>query len=171
MLKFSVGDVIHVVEAMDGWYKAVHFDTKETGLFPASFFRTKPSEEGKDPVMRELHNVFREWGDLLKKLYLVRCEVLALVVWWHQRQLTTTSPVTRAASTKSSTSSRSVSRPSSRGTKHSPRHTLLLYAPSAQAFPGSALACELTCAITGRVSQDEVQGDGQHRGGTPVDGA
>lgn len=56
---------------MEGWYKGILIDKKETGLFPASFFRVKPSEDGKDSVMRELHNVFREWGDLLKKLYQV----------------------------------------------------------------------------------------------------
>ncbi|ELR23221.1 SH3 domain containing protein [Acanthamoeba castellanii str. Neff] len=72
LLRFSVGDVIQVVETMEGWYKGILIETKETGLFPASFFRVKPSEDGKDPIMRELHSVFREWGDLLKKLYLAR---------------------------------------------------------------------------------------------------
>lgn len=62
---------------MEGWYKGILIETKETGLFPASFFRVKPSEDGKDPIMRELHSVFREWGDLLKKLYLVCCSVSA----------------------------------------------------------------------------------------------
>lgn len=72
-----MGDVIQVVETMEGWYKGILIETKEIGLFPASFFRVKPSEDGKDPIMRELHSVFREWGDLLKKLYLVCCPVSA----------------------------------------------------------------------------------------------
>lgn len=70
-LPFTVGDVIQILEANEGWYKGILLETGERGVFPASFFRIKPSEEVKDPVMRELHNVFREWNELLKNYYLV----------------------------------------------------------------------------------------------------
>lgn len=83
-LPLEIGETVQILEESTGWYRG--FSTKNRsikGIFPQTYIHLKPCKvdnEGlfesvvplEDSVVREVTLVLREWGDIWKKLYVVR---------------------------------------------------------------------------------------------------
>ncbi|XP_045138104.1 dedicator of cytokinesis protein 1-like [Portunus trituberculatus] len=81
-IKLNVGDTVHIQEELDGWFFGYSLQNSATrGVFPKSFIqirecivdKTGPVEVVSPrlpPIVQEVTAVLREWGILLRKLYL-----------------------------------------------------------------------------------------------------
>ncbi|KAK7079345.1 Dedicator of cytokinesis protein 2 [Halocaridina rubra] len=80
-IKLNVGDTVHIMEELGDWYFGYALLNKALrGIFPKSFIHIKECHVNKTrlveevtarspPVTQEVTSVLREWGVLLKKLY------------------------------------------------------------------------------------------------------
>ncbi|XP_063852697.1 dedicator of cytokinesis protein 1-like isoform X3 [Scylla paramamosain] len=83
-IKLNVGDTVHIQEELDGWFFGYSLQNSATrGVFPKTFIqirecivdKTGPVEVVSPrlpPIVQEVTAVLREWGILLRKLYLER---------------------------------------------------------------------------------------------------
>lgn len=81
-----------MTQIFTGWYRG--FSTKNRivkGIFPSTYIHLKPcriENEGlfesvipiEDPVLREVTQVLREWGLILKQLYVVSIALSIIIV-------------------------------------------------------------------------------------------
>nr|XP_053629290.1 dedicator of cytokinesis protein 1-like [Cherax quadricarinatus] len=90
-IKLNVGDTVQILEELGGWYFGyAHYNKALRGVFPKSFIqirdcvvdKTGPVEvvTARLPhIVQEVTAVLREWGVLLRKLYLERSKDFTLL--------------------------------------------------------------------------------------------
>ncbi|XP_050707802.1 dedicator of cytokinesis protein 1-like isoform X3 [Eriocheir sinensis] len=90
-IKLYVGDTVHIQEETEGWFFGYSFQNRALrGIFPKSFIHIRDcvveknglSEEvtPRQPfIVQEVTSVLREWGILLRKLYLEKCKDFTLL--------------------------------------------------------------------------------------------
>ncbi|XP_063609034.1 dedicator of cytokinesis protein 1-like isoform X2 [Penaeus indicus] len=90
-IKLNVGDTVHILEELGGWYFGYALHNKALrGVFPKSFIQVRECIVDKTglvevvtarlpPIVQEVTAVLREWGVLLRKLYVDRKPNFSLV--------------------------------------------------------------------------------------------
>ncbi|XP_076042771.1 dedicator of cytokinesis protein 1-like isoform X4 [Oratosquilla oratoria] len=90
-LKLNVGDTVHILEELEGWYFGYALHNKALrGVFPKSYIKVRDCIVDKTsavetvtarlpPIVQEVTAVLREWGLLLRELYLERSPHFQLV--------------------------------------------------------------------------------------------
>nr|XP_027221315.1 dedicator of cytokinesis protein 5-like [Penaeus vannamei] len=90
-IKLNVGDTVHILEELGGWYFGYALHNKALrGVFPKSFIQVRECIVDKTglvevvtarlpPIVQEVTAVLREWGMLLRKLYVDRSSNFILV--------------------------------------------------------------------------------------------
>ncbi|XP_071513992.1 dedicator of cytokinesis protein 2 isoform X2 [Panulirus ornatus] len=90
-IKLSVGETVHILEELGGWYFGYALHNKALrGVFPKSFIQVRDCIVDKTgpvevvtarlpPIVQEVTAVLREWGVLLRKLYVERKKEFTLV--------------------------------------------------------------------------------------------
>lgn len=92
-LPLEIGETVQILEECAGWYRGFSSKNRSVkGIFPQSYIYLKACKvdnEGlfesvvplEDPVVREVTLVLREWGDIWKKLYVVRQHFFNNISW------------------------------------------------------------------------------------------
>ncbi|KAM9356802.1 dedicator of cytokinesis 2 [Symphorus nematophorus] len=111
-LSLEVGDMVHILEVCDGWYRGYLARNKaQQGVFPASFVHLKEviiEKRGDEevvisaemPLVKEVTTTLREWGSIWKQLFVAnkeaRVKQVQRLMWelmeWRSQLLSGTLP-------------------------------------------------------------------------------
>ncbi|XP_034036941.1 dedicator of cytokinesis protein 2-like isoform X2 [Thalassophryne amazonica] len=111
-LSLEIGDMVHIQEVCDGWYKGYLAKNKaQQGVFPVSFIHLKEvfiEKQGDEevvisaemPLVKEVTTTLREWGSIWKQLFVVnkqeRVKQVQRLMWelmeWRSQLLSGTLP-------------------------------------------------------------------------------
>ena len=72
-MNLYVGDAVHILQELGDWYLGCTVkDRNVKGVFPKCYVKVKCEKETQQPLVQEITAVLREWGTILKQLYVVR---------------------------------------------------------------------------------------------------
>ncbi|MEQ2249403.1 Dedicator of cytokinesis protein 2, partial [Ilyodon furcidens] len=111
-LSLEIGDMVHIQEACDGWYRGYLARNKSLkGVFPSSFVHLKEvtiEKRGDEeivtsaemPLVKEVTTTLREWGTIWKQLFVsnkqARVKQVQRLMWelmeWRSQLLSGTLP-------------------------------------------------------------------------------
>lgn len=65
---------MNIYKELGDWYLGCATKDKGSrGIFPKNYIKIKNQKEKQQPIIQEITTVVREWGTILKDLYIVRC--------------------------------------------------------------------------------------------------
>ncbi|EEB14973.1 dock-4, putative [Pediculus humanus corporis] len=109
-LSLEIGETVQIIGEYMGWYKGFYPKYRVVkGIFPSTYVHLKPCKIEKkglsesvipveDPILREVTQVLREWGNILKQLYVMRehytfkavIKIMRELLEWRRQLLTGT---------------------------------------------------------------------------------
>ncbi|KAK6633076.1 hypothetical protein RUM43_012819 [Polyplax serrata] len=70
-LNLYVGDTVNIYKELGDWYLGCATKDKGSrGIFPKNYIKIKNQKEKQQPIIQEITTVVREWGTILKDLYI-----------------------------------------------------------------------------------------------------
>lgn len=67
-----MGDTLILQQELGDWYLGCAQKNKNLkGIFPKSYIKIKKIKDIQQPIVQEITTVVREWGTILKDLYVV----------------------------------------------------------------------------------------------------